>query len=150
MPTDKKLNTLVLNVMTEEQYASATKNEDELYLTPDNNDNPTGINLYTHNISLSSGENTLYFIILSSRSLGASTLSGLNSLIGTTNRKINCSGTMFLENTYYVAIHTIDWKGAFVGSDLLYTDYNNGEDFQTCSSIFNTSTMTITDVITSI
>ena len=52
MPTDKKLNTLVLNVMTEEQYASATKNEDELYLTPDNNDNPTGINLYTHNISL--------------------------------------------------------------------------------------------------
>lgn len=147
MPTDKKLNTLVLNVMTEEQYASATKNEYELYLTPDN---PNEINLYTHNITLISGENTLYFTILSSRSLGASTLSGLNSLIGTTNRKINCSGTMFLENTYYVAIHTIDWKGELVGSDLLYTDYNNGEDFHSFASIFNTSTMTITDVITSI
>lgn len=35
MPTDKKLKSLVLNVMTEEQYNSATKNEDELYLTPD-------------------------------------------------------------------------------------------------------------------
>ena len=35
MPTDKKLKSLVLNVMTEEQYNSATKNEDELYLTLD-------------------------------------------------------------------------------------------------------------------
>lgn len=35
MPTDKKLKSLVLNVMTEEQYNSTTKNEDELYLTPD-------------------------------------------------------------------------------------------------------------------
>lgn len=35
MPTDKKLKSLVLNVMTEEQYNSAEKNEDELYLTPD-------------------------------------------------------------------------------------------------------------------
>lgn len=38
MPTDKKLKSLVLNVMTEAQYNSATKNEDELYLTPDNSD----------------------------------------------------------------------------------------------------------------
>ena len=33
--TDTKLNKLILNVLTEEQYASATKNEEELYLTPD-------------------------------------------------------------------------------------------------------------------
>lgn len=38
MPTDKKLKNLVLNVLTEEQYDSATKNEDELYITPDNSD----------------------------------------------------------------------------------------------------------------
>ena len=36
MPTDKELKQLVINVLTEEQYASATKNEDELYLTPSN------------------------------------------------------------------------------------------------------------------
>ena len=35
MPTDKKLNNLIINYLTEEQYKSATKNEDELYLTPD-------------------------------------------------------------------------------------------------------------------
>lgn len=150
MPTDKKLNTLVLNVMTEEQYASATKNEDELYLTPDNNDNPTGINLYTHNISLISGENTLYFSILSFSNLGISSLTELNSLLGTTNRKINCSGTIVLQGGIYTSIHTLDYKGALVGSDLLYTDYNNGEDFSSFGSTFNTSTMTINDAVTSI
>lgn len=36
MPTDKKLKNLVFNVLTEEQYESATKKEDEFYLTPDN------------------------------------------------------------------------------------------------------------------
>ena len=36
--TDTKLNKLILNVLTEEQYASATKNDDELYLTPDTSD----------------------------------------------------------------------------------------------------------------
>lgn len=36
MPTDKEVKNLVFNVLTEEQYESATKNEDEFYLTPDN------------------------------------------------------------------------------------------------------------------
>lgn len=44
MPTDKKLKSLVLNVMTEEQYNSATKNEDELYLTPDEGSSGGGEN----------------------------------------------------------------------------------------------------------
>ena len=36
MPTDTKLNNLVINYLTQEQYdAIATKNENELYLTPD-------------------------------------------------------------------------------------------------------------------
>lgn len=147
MPTDKKLNTLVINVMTEEQYASATKNEDELYLTPDNLNE---INLYMHNITLISGENTLYFSILSSNNTSASSLTELNTLIGTTNRKINCSGTIVIQNSVYETIHTIDYKGTLVGSDLLYTDYNNGEDFGSFGSTFNTSTMNINDVVTSI
>ena len=37
MPTDTKLNNLVINYLTQAQYdAIATKNENELYLTPDN------------------------------------------------------------------------------------------------------------------
>lgn len=103
-----------------------------------------------HNISLISGENTLYFSLLSSNNSSVSSLDELNTLIGATNRKINCSGTMLLQGNNYVAIHTIDYKGALVGSDLLYTDYNNGEDFGTFGSTFNASTMTITDTITSI
>lgn len=35
MPTDTKLNNLIINYLTEEQYKGATKNENELYLTPD-------------------------------------------------------------------------------------------------------------------
>lgn len=36
MPTDTKLNNLVINYLTQEQYdALATKNANELYLTPD-------------------------------------------------------------------------------------------------------------------
>ena len=40
MPTDKQIKNLVINLLTDEQYASATKNADELYLTPitDGND----------------------------------------------------------------------------------------------------------------
>ena len=33
--TDTKLSKLILNVLTKEQYDSANKNEEELYLTPD-------------------------------------------------------------------------------------------------------------------
>lgn len=36
MPTDTKLNNLIINYLTQAQYASITPNENELYLTPDN------------------------------------------------------------------------------------------------------------------
>ena len=35
MPTDTKLQNLIINELTEEQYKALTPNEDELYLTPD-------------------------------------------------------------------------------------------------------------------
>lgn len=38
MATDKKLSSLVINTLTQAQYDSATKSEDELYLTPDDTD----------------------------------------------------------------------------------------------------------------
>ncbi len=38
MATDKTLSKLIINNLTQAQYDSATKNEDELYLTPDTTD----------------------------------------------------------------------------------------------------------------
>lgn len=59
--TDTKLNKLILNVLTEEQYASATKNEDELYLTPETSDYVTTDQLsnYATTEQLSTKQDTL-------------------------------------------------------------------------------------------
>ena len=59
--TDTKLNKLILNVLTEEQYASATKNEDELYLTPDTGEYVTTDQLsnYATTEQLSTKQDTL-------------------------------------------------------------------------------------------
>ena len=59
--TDTKLNKLILNVLTEEQYASATKNEDELYLTPDTSEYVTTDQLsnYATTEQLSTKQDTL-------------------------------------------------------------------------------------------
>ena len=59
--TDTKLNKLILNVLTEEQYASATKNEEELYLTPETGDYVTTDQLsnYATTEQLSTKQDTL-------------------------------------------------------------------------------------------
>ena len=59
--TDTKLSKLILNVLTEEQYASATKNEDELYLTPDTGEYVTTDQLsnYATTEQLSTKQDTL-------------------------------------------------------------------------------------------
>lgn len=59
--TDTKLNKLILNVLTEEQYASATKKDDELYLTPDNGEYVTTDQLsnYATTEQLSTKQDTL-------------------------------------------------------------------------------------------
>lgn len=59
--TDTKLSKLILNVLTEEQYASATKKDDELYLTPDNGEYVTTDQLsnYATTEQLSTKQDTL-------------------------------------------------------------------------------------------
>ena len=53
MPTDTKLNNLVINYLTQEQYnAIATKNENELYLTPDSTDATFSKARYKHVVNL--------------------------------------------------------------------------------------------------
>ena len=53
MPTDTKLNNLVINYLTQAQYDSATKNENELYLTPDAT--PTDLQATATSLSLIAG-----------------------------------------------------------------------------------------------
>ena len=59
--TDTKLNKLILNVLSKEQYDSATKNEDELYLTPETGDYVTTDQLsnYATTEQLSTKQDTL-------------------------------------------------------------------------------------------
>ena len=53
MPTDTKLNNLVINYLTQEQYnAIATKNENELYLTPDSTDATFSKARYKHVVNI--------------------------------------------------------------------------------------------------
>ena len=147
MPTDKKLNTLVLNVMTEEQYNSATKNEDELYLTPDG---PIEVKLYTHNISLSyMGQSYLYITLITSSNTSISSMNELASLLGTTNRHISCSGTIYISQTF-LPISCLFWQGSISKSYILYTDAINGDEAILMNTIFGTSNTTVTDIVTSI
>lgn len=146
MPTDKKLNTLVLNVLTEEQYASATKNEDELYLTPDT---PIEVNLYTHNISLSyNGQSYLYITLISSNNRAISSMIELIPLLDPT-RYISCSGTLY-NNQSFFPISCLYWQGSLSKSYIKYTDAVNGERSIIMTSVFGTSNTTVTDVVTSI
>ena len=147
MPTDKKLNTLVLNVMTEEQYNSATKNEDELYLTPDQ---PIEVKLYTHNISLSyNGQSYLYFTLITSSNRSISSMIELNALLDTPNRHISCSGTIYISQTF-LPISCLFWQGSISKSYILYTDAVNGDEAILMNTVFGSSNTTVTDVVTSI
>lgn len=101
MPTDKEIKQLVLNVLTEEQYASATKNEDELYLTPDTND------LYQHCIYINGPDQSgrvidIYITVISSKSLNVDSLTDLKTLLGNT---FIYSATGFYDTSFVYAIN---------------------------------------------
>lgn len=53
MPTDTKLNNLVINYLTQAQYDSTTPNENELYLTPDSTDTTFSKARFKHVVGLS-------------------------------------------------------------------------------------------------
>ena len=60
MPTDTKLNNLVINYLTQAQYDSTTPNENELYLTPDSTDATFSKARFKHvvNLTAKNGGNT--------------------------------------------------------------------------------------------
>lgn len=59
MPTEVNVKHLKINRLTEEQYATAVKNENELYLTPDNTDQEIANAISEHNSS-ASAHSTLF------------------------------------------------------------------------------------------
>lgn len=60
MPTDTKLNNLVINYLTQEQYdAIQTPNENELYLTPDNSTGGASVSPCLSLLNFDSGEPTV-------------------------------------------------------------------------------------------
>ena len=59
MPTEVNVKHLKINRLTEEQYATAVKNENELYLTPDNTDQEIADAVSAHNSS-ASAHSTLF------------------------------------------------------------------------------------------
>lgn len=93
MPTDTKLQNLIINDLTEEQYKALTPNENELYLTPN-------IDLYNHFIKITGTKNTTQvrarFTIQSSNNLVVDSLTDLYTLLGN-EFEIGCSG-LFGEN----------------------------------------------------
>lgn len=169
--TDKEIKQLILNVLTEEQYASATKNDDELYLTPisesDSTDSKTislfgnhsilvpststdtNIDIYVHNIvgKSSIANEVLYLTIYSSSNLNVDSPTDLNTILKTASRCIPCSGVcqqIALEGGTFISI---DWKGSYATSKLnvLMLAQNNA------LIEINLSTFTtFTDVVTTI
>lgn len=168
MPTDKKLNKLVINNLTEEQYANAVKNEDELYFTPDTIDSSksislfgnhsilvpsdssdNNIDLYNHNIVITSSDkkSVIYMTITSSSNLIVDSITDLNTLLKNQSRNIMVTGIRTLDGGSSPII-SIDWNGAFVGSNYTWVDPVNEEDNESLTTAFGSGT--ITDVVTTI
>lgn len=138
MPTDKKLKSLVLNVMTEAQYNSATKNEDELYLTPD--EGGGGGTLYCHYIAMTkfSGANVIGYIGFNYYNNSSDELNDLTKITSAlADKLVLCSGFVknsatnkFMDvlditasdgNLIVELFYTID---GLVGSDIIDSTYD--------------------------
>lgn len=167
--TDKEIKQLILNVLTEEQYASATKNDDELYLTPisesDSTDSKpislfgnhsilvpkdsgdTAIDLYSHSIYMTNNDDEeLCFTYYSSSNLKVDSFTDLNTLLGTTSRSIGCNGILKDGNNVY-SIFILSWKGKYATSNFSYSKLD--EDGLTEFTSLSRFTI-ISDVVTTI
>ena len=91
MPTDTKLQNLIINDLTEEQYNALTPNENELYLTPN-------IGLYNHDIEIAFQYNQnqasyqVYLNVVSSKNLNVDSITNLKALLGNTFTRSCTSG----------------------------------------------------------
>lgn len=109
MPTDTKLNNLVINYLTQAQYdAIVTKNENELYLTPDSTDATFSKARYKHVVNLScEGMLNAIFTGYNSSNEPVTTYEKLTKLFGgetlELHGKVIVDGTV--RDTKYIDLH---------------------------------------------
>ena len=133
MPTDTKLQNLIINDLTEEQYKDLTPNENELYLTPN-------IGLYNHDIEINFQYDQIqtsyhvYLNVVSSKNLNVNNITDLKTLLGNTFRRSCTSGNDNEAPKEVIAIS------------------NNGFEFNNFSSILfsEVTHINITDTVTTI
>lgn len=119
MPTDTKLNNLVINYLTQDQYdAIATKNENELYLTPDKE---------THHHTLTIKDGTKIIFAANRELESATAATNLETLIST------FAGTTTAGFGDYILL-TVDTTAKLTKQDGTETD-------------LSTLTVTITDTV---
>lgn len=117
MPTDTKLQNLIINDLTEEQYNALTPNENELYLTPD-----TVINLYNHDIEITfnydqnQASYIVYLNVVSSKNLNVNNITDLKTLLSNTFTR---SCTSSNDNTSPQEVIAINNNG------FIFNDYTN-------------------------
>lgn len=113
----------------------------------DSSDN--NIDLYNHNIVITSADkkSVIYLTITSSSNLVVDSITDLNTLLKTQSRNIMVTGIRTLDGAS-LPIISIDWNGAFVGSNYTWVDPINEEDNESLTTAFGSAT--ITDVVTTI
>lgn len=134
MPTDTKLQNLIINDLTEEQYKALTPNENELYLTPD-----TNIDLYNHFIKITGTKDTTQvrarFTIQSSNNLVVDTPEKLVTLLGN-EFELGCNG---IYGNYNI---TGLKKNADISLSIIYNN-NGAESLQSVAGL----TISISDKV---
>ena len=132
MPTDTKLQNLIINALTEEQYKALTPNENELYLTPN-------IGLYNHDIEIAFQYNqnqaayNVYLNVVSSKNLNVDSITNLKALLGNTFTRSCTSGN---DNDVEEVI-AISNNGFIFNnfSSILFSDVTNIEITDTVTTI---------------
>ena len=132
MPTDTKLQNLIINDLTEEQYKALTPNENELYLTPN-------IDLYNHDIEITfeyaqnQASYHVYLNVVSSKNLNVGNITDLKTLLGNTFTR-SCTSSNDNDVAEVIAIS------------------NNGFEFNDFSSILfsDVTQIKIKDTVTTI
>ena len=133
MPTDTKLQNLIINDLTEEQYKALTPNENELYLTPN-------IGLYNHDIEITfqydqnQASYHVYLNVVSSKNLNVGNITDLKTLLGNTFKRSCTSGN---DNSAQQGVIAIS---------------NNGFEFNDFTSILfsEVTNINITDTVTTV
>lgn len=87
-----------------------------------------GTKLYQHNIVLQENSNSEYLYIkhISSKQSKVTSITDLNTLLGTVPYTFGCSGEVKINNTWYNAV-ALYWGGSYAESSVMYNVPSEGE-----------------------